>query len=184
LAGPPAGSPTWHDCNRIRIGLTRFRPEPDYINPNPIKPYFLVSWSCRVRGSCQKLPTLRAIGLHLFIIIKSLDWIVSQSELSIYRKHNTVNKVRRQCALPLSLYCSEKEKRWDNVISELFQTRLIDIISIQFVLYCSFDVRHRKNSVNKLYYKIEFESLSFSFFKDLKKKKKSYTSFHDPSSIL
>jgi hypothetical protein len=43
---------------RVRIRLTRFRPEPDYQNPNPIKPYFLVSCSCRVRGSCQKLPTL------------------------------------------------------------------------------------------------------------------------------
>jgi hypothetical protein len=42
-------------CNRVIIGLTRLWPEPDYIKP---KPYFPVSCSCRVRGSCQKFSTL------------------------------------------------------------------------------------------------------------------------------
>jgi hypothetical protein len=73
------------------------------------------------------------------------------------------------------------------VISEVFQTRLIYIISIQFVLYCFFEVKHRTNSVDNLYYKIEFESLSFPFLKikkEKKRKERSYTSFHNPSPIL
>jgi hypothetical protein len=48
--------------NRVGIGLTRFRPEPDCIKPISD---FSVSCSCRVRGSCQKLPTLVPCGLRL-----------------------------------------------------------------------------------------------------------------------
>jgi hypothetical protein len=60
------------------------------------------------------------------------------------------------------------------VISEVFQTRLIYIISIQFVLYCFYEIKHRTNSVDNLYYKIEFESLSlFPFLKIFFFKKKA-----------
>jgi len=45
-------------CGHLRLGLTRLWPEPDYDKP---KPYFPVSCSCRVRRSCQKLPTLHTI---------------------------------------------------------------------------------------------------------------------------
>jgi hypothetical protein len=49
------GQPASWPANTIIIGSTRLWPEPDNAKP---KPSFFMSCSCRVRGSCQKLPSL------------------------------------------------------------------------------------------------------------------------------